>query len=440
MLHSINNITYGDTRRLPMKTYNYKKMITLSTLLAILASSNLVPINVLAEESVKQSIQEATDAKGASYSLSPNGMAEALQITGSNALVLNLYAKGILIQPRLDFKDMQFKDPQEKQNVENMNKNMDQAKKNAQSWLEQEQPALIKTVQNVADYSKQFTLYANELEKAVSQKVGIDKETFKEVLQILIKKTEDKQEKVAEQVQRLSDFKNKLVDDNGHFHTNAESVIDWLRANNGQVDNFKKELDQLKENKEAFIAQNHLFVGGGVGLALAGGVAIAGAGGLAILFTLGAATPIVIGVGILGGVALGLGMTGAAYGAFFINPEIDRTNRAIEKITTDMNTAKANVKILGDVSDTLKDVEKMTDNALESLEGLRKQYMNMEGNLKNIYNDVDDLSDMDIKILLKDKIELAKKDHDDLSKATSKAIADLSYIPDTLSKLTVNSK
>ncbi|PDY09373.1 hemolysin BL lytic component L1, partial [Bacillus pseudomycoides] len=178
------------------------KVLAVATLATFITATNGNTIHVLAQE------QTAQEQKVGNYELGPEGLKKALAQTGSNLLVMDLYAKTMIKQPNINLSNIDL-GSEGAELIKNIHLNQELSRINANYWLDTAKPKIQKTARNIVNYDEQFKNYYDVLEAAVQKK---DKAELKEGLNDLITTINTNSKEVTEVIKMLQDFKAKLYD------------------------------------------------------------------------------------------------------------------------------------------------------------------------------------------------------------------------------------
>ncbi|QDZ77417.1 HBL/NHE enterotoxin family protein, partial [Bacillus cereus] len=243
-----------------MTTKQYKK-IALSTLMALVTASNLVPGTTYAAQNMErvQTTYANVAATTNTYALGPEGLKEAIEKTGSNALAMDLYALTVLKQANVNFSGINSLDTSLKTKVLYHQK---VAKDNASQWLDSIKPQLILTNQNIINYNTKFQNYYDTLVKAVKEK---NKDTLTTGLTRLSTSISENKTQVDTLISNLKTFRDKLTTDTQSFKEDSNQVTSILASQDAGIPLLQK---QLETYNAAVSKYNSIIIGSSVATAL----------------------------------------------------------------------------------------------------------------------------------------------------------------------------
>lgn len=404
-----------------MKKLPYK-VLTLATLATIVTTSNILPMHAFAEKTVVQQTTNIEDT----YELGPDGLDKALAETGSNMIVMNLYAKTINAQPDVDLSGLTL-DEEGKTLTKQIHQDQNTARNNANTWLNTVKPKIQGVARDVINYNTEFQNYYTSLVDAVKKE---DKVTLKEGLEDLLTTLTNNSKNVQQVISMLKDFKGKLYIDSTQLRRDVDGtdgaggLASILAGQNALIPELKKEIESLRQTQQGHF-DNILGwgIGGGLGtVALLGG-AIAGT--VIVVVTGGTATPLVVGALVAltaGGVALGttsgimLEKNIKSYDEISkkISGLSEQADQA-QKATISLETAKGNLTALAQT----------VDKAIDSLTGIKKQWDTMAANYQVLLGDVDDMQFQKMSLIIED-LKSAKTEWNDIYKNAELIAKDLS--------------
>ncbi|MBK5491805.1 HBL/NHE enterotoxin family protein [Bacillus sp. TH13] len=382
------------------------KIIGLTALAITLAVSTTVPTDTFAAENNSSSNLMYAAAVSTNkypnypdYDLGPKGLEEALKKTGSNALVMDLYALTILKQANADFSGITgIKD-----NLENdVMGHQKVAKENAKKWLDQLKPELISVNEGIINYDRTFQNYYDELIEVLDQK---DKKTFAEGINELSKEITSNKEKVDNLVKSLSSFRDKVSEDTNNFKKDANHIQSILESKDAGITVLQEELDSYMEAVKKY---NDIVIGTAVATAvgpiiLTGGIVLIATGAGSVIGTTIVATG--AGTTIGGGIALGNA-----------KKEMDNSENEIKNLTLEISQAKmssANLKIM--VKQT-SELAKTIDMAIDSLEKISTKWQIIDAEYKSVCENVEKMTAENVHFI-KPKLNTAKDSWADVRKS-----------------------
>lgn len=373
-----------------MKPY---KVMALSALIAAMATATL-PAHTFAAESTAKSISIHAAATGsnqhAEYSLGPAGLRDAMERTGSNALVMDLYALTIIKQANVNFNGIITVEDSLKTKIL---RDQEIARSNANQWLDSLKPQLISTNQNIINYDTKFQNYYNTLVEAVDNK---DKSTLTKGLTRLSGSISENKAKVDKLVEDLKTFRNKMTTDTQNFKGDANQITSILASQDAGIPLLQK---QITTYNEAMGKYNAIIIGSSVATAL-GPVAIIGG---AVVIATGAGTP--LGVALIAGGAAGIG--GGTAGIVLAKKELDNAQAEIQKLTGQLSQAQLQVAGLTNIKNQTEYLTNTIDIAITALQNISNQWYTMGSKYKSLLQNVDSISAEDLGFI-KEDLSIAK--------------------------------
>ena len=404
-----------------MKKLPYK-VLTLSTLVAIAITSNIVPIHVLAQEHVVQEVQQETK-----YNLSPQGIQEALRTTGSNALVMNMYSNALIQQKDFDLSSLSS--PTDADLKNKIATDLHVARNHARDWLDQGQTQLQGTINGIIDYSMTFHEYHKGLMEALKDSKKVDTQAMVHILDMLTGDINDQQQKIEDVITYLRTFKNSLNEDVMEFNKNKNDIVAILEGKDGLLKSWQLQLDQEKQTRNQYF--NNVM---GWGIGGLGGTLIllaATVGGIvAIVVTGGTATPVVIsGLALAGAAAAGLGTASA----IMLSKQLDALNtsdQTIAKLNENLDSGRKVTAGLTTVSRDLVSTSSIIDSAIGSLSNMKNQWVSMKGKYISLSNSVKSgaIRSQDVS-MVKAGLDTSLSNWGNIEKETQALLKDISYVP-----------
>ncbi|PFA86215.1 HBL/NHE enterotoxin family protein [Bacillus cereus] len=365
------------------------KVMALSTLMAVFAASNIMPAHSFAAESTVKPVpihsMEKANNKDDGYSLGPEGLKDAIERTGSNALVMDLYALTIIKQGNANFSNVTSVDKSLKEKVI---KHQNDARTNAKQWLDVMKPQIISTNQDIINYDTKFQNYYDTLVKAVKDK---DKDTLTKGLTRLSNSITGNKEKVDHLVEDLKKFRSKMTDDTQNFKNDANKITSILASQDAGIPLLQ---NQLSAYNEAVSKYNAIIIGSSVAVAL-GPVAIVGG---TVLLATGGGT--VLGVGLI---ASGIGgIAGGTTGLILAKKELDNAQSEIKNITGQITTAQLEVAGLTNIKAQTEYLTNTIDIAITALQNISNQWHTMGAKYGALLENVNTISPEDLAFIEED--------------------------------------
>lgn len=404
-----------------MKKSPYK-IISTATMIAAIATANILPsTHVFAQEQVVEKQQTN------SYSLGPTGIKEALAQTGSNILVMNLYASTILKQPNVDLSGINLGAEGETL-IKKIHTDQEVSRVNANYWMDTAKPTIQKTTRNIVNYNTQFQAYYDQLVDAAKQNKA---PVLREGLQDLYNTINSNAKEVNEVIQILQAFKQKLYTDSMQLKNDVSGPDDKggltaiLAGKDALISQLQNEIENLRGTQQAHL-DNVLGwgIGGGLGALLLIGGAIGGT--IAIVVTGGTATPLVVGA--LGALTAAGVALGTASGVMLSNnlKAYDQISDKIGQLSEQASTAQQAVIALTNTKATLMELYQTVDQAITSLTNMKKQWDTMGANYSVLLENVDSMQPQKTSLLLND-LDVAKQEWNDIYKDADLIAKDMGF-------------
>ncbi|MED3272489.1 hemolysin BL lytic component L1 [Bacillus thuringiensis serovar silo] len=403
-----------------MKKIPYK-VLTLATLATIVTTSNILPIRAFAAEQVVQQTTNQDDT----YKLGPEGLEQALADTGSNMIVMNLYAKTINAQPDVDLSGMPLGEGGQTL-TKQIHKDQGIARTNANYWLNTAKPKIQDVTRDIINYNTQFQNYYTSLVDAVKKE---DKATLKEGLGDLLDTLTKNSKDVEEVVSMLKQFKEKLYTDSTQLKRDVDGtdgtvgLTSILAGEDALIPELKKEIESLRKTQQEHL-DNVLGwgIGGGLGTVILLGGAIAGT--VIVVVTGGTATPLVVGaLGTLAAAGIGLGTASG----IMLEKNLKSYDQISKKIGTLSEQADQAQKAIISLTAAKSDVTALyqtVDKAIDALTGIKKQWDTMAANYQILLEDVDNMQFQKMSLII-DDLKSAKMEWNDIYKNAELIAKDL---------------
>ncbi|WP_459501306.1 non-hemolytic enterotoxin subunit B [Bacillus sp. C1] len=394
------------------------KVMALSAIMAVVAAGNILPAHTYAAESIAKptpiyaSVPDASDTYS-EYSLGPDGLRAAMERTGSNALVMDLYALTIIKQANVNFNGITTVDDSLKTKVVY---HQDVARGNANQWLDTIKPQLISTNQNIINYNTKFQNYYDTLVTAVDNK---DKATLTKGLTRLSTSITENKEKVDKLVEDLKKFRNKMTADTQNFKGDANQLTSILASQDAGIPLLQ---NQITTYNEAIGKYNAIIIGSSVATAL-GPIAIIGG---AVVIATGAGTP--LGVGLIAGGAAAIG--GGTAGIVLAKKELDNAQAEIQKITGQISQAQLQVAGLTNIKNQTEYLTNTIDVAITALQNISNQWYTMGSKYNSLLQNVESISPNDL-VFIKEDLNIAKDSWKNIKDYAEKIYAEDIKVVDT---------
>ncbi|GGE55083.1 HBL/NHE enterotoxin family protein [Priestia taiwanensis] len=382
------------------------KVMAMSALVATIAVNSVLPMQTFASERTVASVSASTTDKYAEYTLGPEGLREAMERTGSNALVMDLYALTILKQPNADFTKVSAID-ETLQGKIITHQNI--ARGNAKQWLDVLKPQLISTNQNIINYNTKFENYYNTLVAAVD---AGNKTTLAKGLTRLSSSIAENKQEVDKLVEDLTKFRNKLTADTQNFKGHSNQITTILASQDAGIPLLQK---QIGSYYDAINKYNSIIIGSSVATAL-GPIAIVGG---SVMIATGAGTPLGIGL-IAGGVgATGTGITGIVLAKQGMN----EAEAEIKKLTGSVTDAQVQMAGLTAIKKQTEYLTNTIDTAITALQNISNQWHTMGYKYNSLIKNVEFISPEDL-FFIKEDLNVAKDSWKDIKEYAEKIYAE----------------
>ncbi|EJP84951.1 HBL/NHE enterotoxin family protein [Bacillus cereus] len=394
------------------------KVMALSAVIAAVTVSNVVPTHSLAAENSTQIIQNnSNDTKKIvldasnkvneyEYKLGPDGLREAMEQTGSNALVMDLYALTLIKQQNADFTDVTSVPDDLAKNITN---HQNTSRDNARRWLDDIHPKLINTNQDIINYNTKFQNYYDDLVAAVDAK---DKEWLKAGLNNLNKDISKYKGRVDEAIQDLRTLRDDMGNDTQSIKTDTNNLISILNSQESGLPALQQQID----------ACNGVITQGSKNI-----VAAAAALGLGTIFII--AGGIAIGIGSGGwGIPLVLGGVGAIAGGTYLMVETLRSmnvaREGIRTATLELNNTKAQMVVVTNIKNQSSNLSETIDIAMGALQSMSDQWQVLSAKYSSLIDNIDAI-DPDELYFIKSDLNTAKVSWDDIANYARRLYEDI---------------
>ncbi|PDY46645.1 hemolysin BL lytic component L1 [Bacillus pseudomycoides] len=403
-----------------MKKFPFK-VLAVATLATVITATNGNTIHVLAQE------QTAQEQKVGNYALGPEGLKVALAKTGSNMLVMDLYAKTMIKQPNVNLSNIDLGSEGEAL-IKDIHLNQELSRSNANYWLDTAKPQIQNTARNIVNYDQQFNSYYKTLVDDVKNK---NKAGLKEGISDLITTINTNSQEVTQVIEMLNNFKGKLYDNSIGFKNNVGGpdgkggLTALLAGNNALIPQLQSEIEKLRSTQtEHFNNVLAWSIGGGLGAIILVAGAIAGA--VVIVVTGGTATPLVVGgLTALAAAGIGLGTAAGVTASNHMN-SYNEISKKIGELGTKADLASQAVISLTNAKATLTDLYQTVDQAILSLTNIQQQWNKMGANYTDLLDNIDSMQEHKLSIIL-DDLEAAQKGWNDIHKDAEFISKDIAF-------------
>ncbi|MGM0865426.1 MAG: HBL/NHE enterotoxin family protein [Bacillota bacterium] len=401
-----------------MKKIPYKVM-AISALITV-SASNILPAQALAKNSTvipspTSATVSSTNDQYPGYLLGPDGLRDAMEQTGSNALVMDLYALTIIKQANVNFNGITTVNDSLKSSIVH---HQSVARGNANYWLDRLKPQLISTNQNIINYNIKYQNYYDTLVTAVDNQ---DKGTLTKGLSRLSSSISDNKAKVDELVQELRTFRDKMTADTQNFKGDANQITSILASQDAGIPLLQ---NQITTYNQAIDKYNAIIIGSSVATAL-GPVAIIGG---SIVIATGAGTP--LGVALIAGGTAAIG--GGTSGIILAKKELDNAQSEIQNLTGEISQAQLQVAGLTNIKNQTEYLTDTIDIAITALQNISNQWYSMGAKYNTLLQNVDSISPEDL-VFIKEDLNIAKDSWNSIKEYAEKIYAEDIKIVDSKS-------
>ncbi|WP_339161047.1 HBL/NHE enterotoxin family protein [Siminovitchia sp. FSL W7-1587] len=367
----------------------YKPIMVIVTA-GTVAFSMIAPSYASAEAAKQEAVQVSQTDSYKKFQLGPDGLREAIKTTGSNALVMDLYALTIIKQPDINLKNVSvIAIPLQTKIVEDQSN----ARENAKTWLDQLKPQLIQTNENIINYDNKFEGYYEKLLEAADQK---DPAALTARLTRLSDSVMENKQAVDKLIVDLKKFREKLESDTKNLKAHTNEITTILASQETGIPLLK---NQIETYYDAINKYNNILIGSAVATAV-GPLAIVG--GVVVLVT-GYGTP--LGVGLIAG---GIGLTGGGTaGIVLAKKGIDEAEAQIKALTGEVTNAEIQLAGVTAIKQQMQYLTDTIDIAIDSLQNMSTQWNTMGAKYKSLIRNIDVLSPQEFD-LLKEDLQIAK--------------------------------
>ncbi|MGG0257423.1 HBL/NHE enterotoxin family protein [Bacillus toyonensis] len=392
------------------------KIIVFSAL--IVAASNLMPKHTLAVDYIEKPTVISTNTIGEfdtypEYSLGPEGLRSAIEKTGSNALVMDLYALTIIKMANINLNDVTVVDDSLRTKIA-LHQNI--ARENAKKWLNKIKPQLISTNQNIINYNTKFQNYYDTLAAAVDNK---DKLMLTKGLTRLYNSILENKENADRLVDSLRKFRNKMTEDTQNFKGDSNQLTSILSSQDAGIPLLQSKMTAYNE---AVRKLNSILIGSAVATAI-GPVAIVG--GIVLIATGGGAA---LGVILIAGGTAALG--GGVTGVVLAKKELDNAYVEIQKVAGQITEAQAQIANLTNVKNQTEYLTNTIDIAITAMQNISNQWYKMGAKYNSLLQNIHSISREDF-AFIKEDISIARDSWNDIKEYSEKIHAEDIKIVDT---------
>ncbi|MFJ8119866.1 non-hemolytic enterotoxin subunit B [Bacillus mycoides] len=384
------------------------KILTCSALIATITATSVLPTNVFAETKSSQ-VNVHVKKDISNYPLGPEGLKEAMHQTGSNVLVMDLYALTLIKQPNFDFKNIKSIDTDLSSKIINHQRI---AQSNANEWLDKLKPGLIQTNENIINYNTQFQNYYNTLLSAVDTN---NSKTLKTGINRLYNSILGYQKQVDQLLQQLQEYRGKLMRDTQNFKGDTDRITSILAGESAGIPSLKAQIEThnnaiadaniVASVSTAAVMLGPLMVGIGICLISTGFGAAKGA----MLITAG-----------LGGLG------GGGAGLVLVAESIESSQKQIKKLTTQLTDAEVGIVVLTTVKDQTTFLAQTVDHAINSLQNISDQWHTMGSKYQSLLQNVSNISPEEL-VFIKEDLKTAKDSWQNIKEFADKLYGEVKY-------------
>jgi non-hemolytic enterotoxin B/C len=269
----------------------------------------------------------ATQQEG--NSLSTVGFQDVMAKVAANTIIIDSYAKTI--------RDLQATDLTNISSINkdlraNMQKNQKNAQTNAVYWLNNVKPHMLKTNQHIVDYNDTFQAHYSTLLTAIEQQ---DVQKIEGELKQLYESVLRNKGEVDGALEKLTTFRNKMVEDTKNFKDDANHLTSILASTNAGIPALQSEINR----HNSLIKTGNILIGTGSAMCV-----------------------LIIGC-IAGGPMIADGVN-----------KKKEANREIERITAQISGIEKEVVILTDIQNKITNMTETMDPAITSLQNIANNW------------------------------------------------------------------
>lgn len=329
----------------------YKKHIV-SMLTVVTLTGAVMPTYISASEAPKMVVNQSIE-----YALGPEGLKEALTKTGSNMLIMDLYALMMLKQREIDLQGIDCISVDLKKDI---SKNEQQLKQSAELWLDGVKPNLIKTAQRIAEFDSYFESYYQTLQQAIQTK---NKNTLIQGLTKLANNARAQSIEAEYLLEELKEYRNAYGEPLKIFKRDVNMIIDSITSKNIELHLITQRFDAYYESVNKY---NKILIAGVISTVI-GTLTIVG--GVVICIT---------GVGLPLGLALiGGGVTVAIPGGVAVRSAkqaIEEANLDFKKLQTQNKKIELEIVQLNQIKNQVTSYIENIDIAITSLQNITNHW------------------------------------------------------------------
>ena len=298
--------------------------------------------------------------------LSNPKLKDAQKATFGASAAVQTYVASILKQDTIKLEEMP-----------DLPKHQEVARKNALKWNETVLPGMIQTNADIIDYANQFNAYYCTLVKLADDvaKDPTARAKFIEGLTLLRKDIVKKKQNTMSVITNLQVFNKELSADYTTFSADAAKATKLYEGKSGAIAKLSSQIDTVQSTMNKYIG---VMAGGAVGII--GGVVLIFVGALATIETAGLTLGLIIaGVGLLA-----TGITSEIVGGVQYGIEVGKLAELKEKLAAD----KQGLMGVKTVKGQLDGLVSQLTQALAALNILIREWSDLDSSMEKVLNDV----------------------------------------------------
>lgn len=365
------------------------KILPLSVVISIIAAETIAPTYV----SAAGHVSEITFQNGQTiHSLGPEALKQALLKTGSNMLIMDLYALTILKQENIEFKSVGTLYSLQKDKI---TQHQVKAKENAKLWLDILKGQIHTINQNIITYDSRFQSYYNTLIKAIQNE---EKDTVITGVSNLYGEINKYGQELSVVLDNLKKYKTRLSQDTHYFRDDAENVKSTLTHNNNNIPLLNKKIQECQAKLNTYYK---LGITGIVTTCIG---TMTTAGGIAVMIS-GAGIP--IGAGLLGGGVILLSAGGTMAKSF--QEKYDEVESEMYTMLQTKNRMEKDFIHLVEIQNKVIYLADTIDIAIQAVQAISDQWNSIGLKYGNLLQEIQYMNAADLYIIKK-HLEMAKED------------------------------
>jgi non-hemolytic enterotoxin B/C len=323
--------------------------------------------------------------------LSSSSLKTGLEASASASMVIQAYANGILKQSDVNLSL-----------IPELPGHQAIARKHANNWLNNVNPSMLKTNNDIVDFANQFDAYYAPLVTLAKNIQAGDKSartTFAQGLSDLRNAINKKENNTITIVSDLNKFHDELTTDYRNFQADDKTAKDKITGDKGEIAALD---DQLTAIHDAMNKDIGMIAGGCVGTVV--GVCMVVAGAALEFETAGASTALIVaGLGVAAG-----GASTTIIGSVDYSHQVSK----LKSTTSKLNHVKMEVVSLKVVKTQVDGLVNNLGEAITAVSDLQSSWNILKNDFDELISALDDVSTSSFFLLA--KLDHAKKDWEDV--------------------------